>query len=61
MLWCLTMMLNSLKLQKKNKSEVSDGKVMSLHQAAEQFRLYTGIPAPINTMKKAFEVYQEEI
>jgi shikimate dehydrogenase len=50
-----------IEIAKKNKSEVSDGKVMSLYQAAEQFRLYTGIPAPINTMKKAFEVYQEEI
>ena len=50
-----------IEIAKKNKSVVSSGKVMSLYQAAEQFRLYTGIPAPINIMKKAFEEYQEEI
>ena len=45
----------------KNNSKVSDGKIMSLYQAAEQFRLYTGMTPPINVMKKAADDYYEEM
>ena len=45
----------------KNNSKVSDGKIMSLYQAAEQFRLYTGITPQINVMKKAADDYYEEM
>tara|TARA_B100001996_G_C18627563_1_gene580415 strand:- start:578 stop:1396 length:819 start_codon:yes stop_codon:yes gene_type:complete len=45
----------------KNNSEITDGKTMSLYQAAEQFRLYTGMEPPIDIMKRALVDYYGEM